>query len=267
MRIVRDMVFWVSYIKKLICNRFLSTADMIIVSNPNIVNTSKVLKLHKDKCQIVPYGIDTAHFEFKQNNKRSEILKDLNINEGKLILFVGRLNRYKGVMNLLKALSKLPNEYKLVLISTYDLDLEMEEFVTNNNLSSRIVHYNNISDEMLPFYYSGCDVFAMPSTDRAEAFGLVAVEAMACGLPVVTTELGTGTSFHNINGVTGRIIAPNDIDSLADSIENICNNPDQYNSKTIRNRAEEFSLDKFKAKWTKIIIENDFIRSAEEKSN
>ena len=241
--------------QKLICNRFLSNADIIIASNPNIIETSKVLRIHQDKCRIVPYGIDTKHFEFKQNNKRAEILKDLNIHEGKLFLFVGRLNRYKGIMNLLKALSKLPDEYKLVIISTYEMDLEMKEFINNNSLSSRIMHYNNVTNDMLPFYYSACDVFTMPSTDRAEAFGLVAVEAMACGLPVITTELGTGTSFHNINGVTGKIIEPNNVQALVESIREICENEGRFTKDKIISRANEFSLDKFKVNWENIIKE------------
>ncbi len=93
----------------------------------------------------------------------------------------------------------------------------------------------------------------MPSTDRAEAFGLVAVEAMACGLPVISTELGTGTSYHNIDGKTGCVVQPKDVNLLIESIKEICYNPERYSRNIIRERALDFSLQKFKALWLQTI--------------
>jgi len=87
--------------------------------------------------------------------------------------------------------------------------------------------------------------FVLPSIDRGEAFGLVVVEAMACGVPVVTTELGTGTSFHNIDGVTGRVVPPKDEKALANAIAEICEHEYKYDPQVIRKRAEEFSAERF----------------------
>ncbi len=120
-------------------------------------------------------------------------------------------------------------------------------------IGCRVKFYKGVKYEELPKYYRSADVFCMPSTDRGEAFGLVAVEAMTCGIPIITTELGTGTSYHNIDGLTGRVIEKNSEVQLKDAIFDICNNKMRYNDRVIRDRALDFSLDKFKENWCNLL--------------
>jgi rhamnosyl/mannosyltransferase len=75
-----------------------------------------------------------------------------------------------------------------------------------------------VANPDLPPYYAACDLFVFPSSERSEAFGLVQLEAMVSGKPVVTTELGTGTSFVTQNGVTGLVVSPRDPALLAEAV-------------------------------------------------
>ena len=239
--------------QKFIGKRFLSNADLILVSNPNIIESSIVLSEFKGKCKVLPYGIDTDKYKFRENNKKEEILSRFDSQDCKLMLFVGRMARYKGVENILKAMCNLEDKYKLVIVSNDEMNEELKEYIRKNNLKKRIVQYKGIGDDMISYYYSACDVLLMPSIDRAEAFGLVAVEAMACSLPVITTQLYTGTSYHNIDGVTGHIIEPNNIEQIVESVQDICNAYSGYNKEIIRKRALDFSEEKFRVKFLEII--------------
>jgi rhamnosyl/mannosyltransferase len=75
-----------------------------------------------------------------------------------------------------------------------------------------------LSDDELPLYYQAADVFALPSNSRAEAFGMVILEAMASGLPILSTEIGTATSWINRHGETGFVVPPRQPDALARAI-------------------------------------------------
>jgi glycosyltransferase involved in cell wall biosynthesis len=82
-----------------------------------------------------------------------------------------------------------------------------------------------LPDQAVNAYYKACDIFVLPSHLRSEAFGLVQLEAMCCKKPVISTELGTGTSFVNINGKTGITVRPNDVESLSKAITYLIDNP------------------------------------------
>jgi rhamnosyl/mannosyltransferase len=88
------------------------------------------------------------------------------------------------------------------------------------------VHFAGyIPDDELIAYYDACDVFTMPSTDRSEAFGLVQLEAMHLGKPVVGTRLGTGVEFVNIDGETGVLVAPRDAIALRAALQRLIGDP------------------------------------------
>ena len=248
-----DNVKWgiVGYLyQKTIARQFLKKMDLILVSNPNIVTSSMELRRVKNKCVVLPLGVDTDHFQ-----KTMLDADDLHVidQSKKKIVFVGRFSRYKGLNVLLNAFSQLDENYQLILVSKDRIPNNSKEIIEKNRMNSRVIHLNNISHTELPKYYSVADVFVMPSTDRGEAFGLVAVEAMACGIPVITTELGTGTSYHNIDGVTGKVIQPNDIIELREAILEICENPERFDEGAIRKRALEFDQKIFEQKLIEIL--------------
>ena len=96
-----------------------------------------------------------------------------------------------------------------------------------NDLNDKILFLGELPDQAVNAYYKACDIFVLPSHLRSEAFGLVQLEAMCCKKPVISTELGTGTSFVNINGKTGMTVRPNDVIALSNAINYLIDHPEK----------------------------------------
>ena len=223
-----------------ITTRFLKDADKILVSSPNLIDSSPTLRKFKSRCQVLPLGVDEHHFYYRQDNYRSRLLLQ---GESTLLMFVGRMSRYKGFHVILDVLKDLDVSFRLVVVSKDPYRAKDAKFIKKHHLESRITKISDAGYKELPYYYSSADMLLMPSTDRAEAFGLVAVEAMACSVPVITTELGTGTSYHNIDGVTGRVISPGSSKDLYDAILDVMHSPPD--KEAVHNRALDFSIETF----------------------
>jgi glycosyltransferase involved in cell wall biosynthesis len=232
--------------------RFLKQMDIVVATSPNITKSSPALRRMKH-VEIIPLGVDTDHFHYQGNNMRGQLVEELGRQsvDTRVVLFVGRIARYKGVRELIDAVSKLPENYCLIVVSGDNTD-EIEQYAALKNLSHRLLIHDKVSYDDLPKYYSAADVLCMPSIDKGEAFGLVAIEAMACGVPVITTELGTGSSYHNLDGITGRVIQPKSVSQLSESITEICENKEKFSSEIIRRRAMDFSMEQFYDGWERI---------------
>ncbi len=246
--------------EKIVTKRFLNHMNHIVATSPNIKKTSNHLKKRKN-VTVIPLGVDIQLFNENGEDMRREIMKsilerkpDVKSESIKVLLYVGRMARYKGVKELVSALSMCPDTYYLVVISSDDVKLLMD-YSEEHAVSHRVLIYQHVLYKDLPKFYRSADIVCMPSTDRGEAFGLVALEAMACGIPVITTELGTGTSYHNINGTTGLVIRPRDERALFDGIMHITNNKQRFIPQEIRKRAVEFSMDEFEKKWISFLRE------------
>ncbi|MGB9834914.1 MAG: glycosyltransferase, partial [bacterium] len=125
------------------------------------------------------------------------------------------------------------------------------------HLEERVVFIPPVKDEELPSIYRGADVFALPSIARSEAFGLVACEAMACGVPVITTEIGTGTSFYNVNEETGLVVKPRNPAQLGQAIQKIleASGEKKWKEATRERILSDFSQRKFLDLWESLILE------------
>ncbi len=200
--IVRQKKAFLLY--KPIFKRILEKASAIIVAAPQM-KESEMLKQFQDKCIVIPYGIDT-------NIKINSIKPKKPI-----VLFVGRLVYYKGAEYLIKAMENIDAE--LIIVGDGPLKNKLMQ------ISSKPVFLGEVSDEKLDELYNSCNVFVLPSVEKSEAFGIVQLEAMLRGKPVISTELGTGTSFVNIHRKTGLVIEPRNISQLKSAIEKILNNP------------------------------------------
>jgi len=246
---------FIGYIyNQLFVRRFLDTMDRIVVTSPNIVKSSNVLKDHKEKTTVIPLFVNVSHFYPRNSNKREYLLSLLPKTIEKIVLYIGRLVPYKGLEYLIQAMTELNEKYGLLIIGEGPKREELTRIAEKLKLKKRVIFLNHVSYEELPEYYSSADVFVLPSISRAEAFGLVALEAMACGIPVITTELGTGTSYHNIHGKTGIVVPPKDSKSLSYAIEKICReNWKGTKSSIILSRAKEFSLNRFVEKIMEIL--------------
>ena len=196
--------------------RVLARADRIIAATPNYAQSSPYLSQMAEKCVTIPYGIDLARFENVGMPRAGVIRSRYGY---PLLLFVGRLRYYKGLQYLLKAMREI--EARLLVVGTGVMAGEWQALAGELGLGDRVTFLGDVSDDDLSLYYHACDLFVLPASHRSEAFGLVQVEAMACGKPVVCTELGTGTSYVNVHGETGLVVPPRDPQALAGAINQL----------------------------------------------
>jgi rhamnosyl/mannosyltransferase len=132
---------------------------------------------------------------------------------------VGRLRHYKGLHVLLDALPQI--DAHLLVIGSGMMEAEWRRQAEAAGLRDKVTFWGDRPDADKIAAYYAADLFVLPSTNRAEAFGIVLVEAMACGLPLVSTELGTGTSFVNQHEETGLVVPPDDAPALAAAINRL----------------------------------------------
>lgn len=169
--------------------------------------------------RVVPYGFDPAQLVWNERAraKKAELLARA---AGRPIVFtLGRHVYYKGFDVLLRAIADI--DALLIIGGTGPLSAELKRQAAAPGLRDRVVFAGYIPDEELIAYYDACDVFTMPSTDRSEAFGLVQLEAMHLGKPVVSTRLGTGVEFVNVQGETGLLVPPGDAPALREAIRRL----------------------------------------------
>ncbi|MBI2849008.1 MAG: glycosyltransferase [Chloroflexi bacterium] len=203
---------WLRFYKPFL-RRILNRADAIIVSSPQYISTSGYLPAVAGKCSVIPFGIDTARFD----NASADAVNGVRQRyRPPIVLFVGKLRYYKGIPYLLEAMKQV--EATLLVVGSGPMAGPWQNLVEVKGLGQKVIFLGEVGDELLPALYHASDVFVLPSCERAEAFGFVLLEAMACGLPVISTELGTGTSFVNLNGQTGLVVPPRDPDALAEAI-------------------------------------------------
>lgn len=199
-------------------NAFFSRAKRIIASSLNYIESSPILSKWKQKCIPIPYGIDAKFFS--PASSRDDIVSKIIEKYGKrIVLFVGVLRYYKGLNVLLEAMKYVDG--KLIIIGRGQEWQNLNKIIYSYKLHNRVIMEGSVTNFNLLPYYRACDVFVLPSIYRSEAFGIVLLEAMACGKPVISTELGTGTSWVNQHNVTGLVVPPGDPKALADAINRI----------------------------------------------
>ncbi len=194
--------------------RLLRRVQRIIVSSPNYLESSAVLREFRYKCRVVPFGIERTRFLAASAEQGLAIRA--RYGGGPLILFVGVLRYYKGLHYLLEAMPQIPA--RLLIVGDGPMRGALQAQASALRLGDKVIFAGRVADEELPAYYRAADVFVLPASERSEAFGLVQLEAMTSGLPVVSTELGTGTSFVNLHGESGLVVPPKDPAALAQAI-------------------------------------------------
>ncbi|WP_156173068.1 glycosyltransferase [Kosmotoga pacifica] len=230
----------------MVASPFLSTAGKIIATSPQMLRTSPLLNQFQNKSTIIPLFVDDKlftpygeFFDFTDYGLRVS-------SNMKLVLYVGRFGRYKGLEYLVKAFNLLPKQYLLILVGDGPLKPFIQKLIKHYDLNNRVFMLPHLKYFDLAKLYRTVDVFVLPSIDRGEAFGLVALEAMASGVPVITTILGTGTTFHNLHNKTGLHVPPMNSEALAEAIMKIIDeNWKVSHHDVILKRAKEFSLNKF----------------------
>lgn len=198
---------------------FLRQVERIVPTSLPLLETSKTLAPFRDKCTVIPLGIDPASYPKVSKNSLQHWKAKLG--QG-FVLFVGVLRHYKGLTTLLEAASYL--NLPVVIAGTGPLQTELQALVLQKHLKQ--VHLlGSVSEEDKIALYSLCQMVVLPSHSRAEAFGVSLLEGLMHRKPLISTELGTGTSYVNQHGKTGLVIPPNDPPALADAITQLHANP------------------------------------------
>lgn len=193
--------------------KFLKRADVIITATQGHIDSSAFLPAFREKCRVIPYGIDAdKYINSPAKPILTEKLRDKNAVK---VLFTGRLVYYKGADVLLRSFEKV-HGCELFMVGTGSLREELE--TQAQNLGGRVHFLGVLSDEDLKAAFRDCDIFVLPSVANSEAFGIVQLEAMVYGKPVINTSLPTGVPFVSIHGETGITVPPSDENALADAL-------------------------------------------------
>lgn len=192
-------------------------ADVIVGTTPTYISASPDLGSVQDKCTYVPIGIKPVVF-----NEEGALAIRQRFPGKSLILSIGRLVPYKGFSVLIKAMKYLPEKYHLIIGGKGPLQKELEELIVSEGLGGRVTLEGYLPDSSLPDYYGASHIFVLSSIMKTEAFGIVQIEAMSCGKPVVATLIpGSGVSWVNEDGQSGRNVPVGDPRAMAAAIENI----------------------------------------------
>jgi len=223
--------------------KFLEKAEIILATSPNYVESSEYLREFKSKCRVVPLGIDLERFGIPQD-KREHYEKAKKERDKIQVVFVGMLRYYKGLHFLIEAMKEINADLKIIGKGPEENSLRKQ--VIESRLKDKIRFLGEISDEALVKELYLSDVFCLPSHLRSEAYGLSQIEAMACGLPVVSTNLDTGVPFINKDGESGIIVEKASPKALADAINFLINNPNKR--KEMGEKAKKRAYELFGAK-------------------
>ncbi len=198
-------------------------ADLVIGFTENHLRASKYAHLFQGKGVVIPYPFDAGRLsEDRMNHDLYGKLQE-NFREKHLVFTLGRLIYYKGFHHLIEAARYLSDDYRIVIGGSGPLKEELEGRIKEAGLETRVTLAGRIPNEDLSAWYRAARVFCLPSTHKSEMFGVVQLEAMACGTPVVSTDIpGSGVPLVNIDGRTGRVVPVADPESLAGAIRFIC---------------------------------------------
>jgi glycosyltransferase involved in cell wall biosynthesis len=224
-----------------IFNLFMSRCKAVIATSPNYVETSPVLRRYRHLCKVIPYGIAPDRLAAPDRS----VLTDLRRRYGpRIVVAVGRLVYYKGFEYLVRAMRSV-NGHALI-IGDGPLREELKSLAVSTGVGDRVTFVGEKCGNDLVPYFHAADVFALPSIARSEAFGIVQLEAMACGKPVINTKLDSGVPFVSLDGVTGLSVPPAEPQALAAAINELLDNHAlrfKYGQAGRRRVAQEFQLD------------------------
>jgi glycosyltransferase involved in cell wall biosynthesis len=187
-------------------------ADCVIVSSRALAADSPLVR-HARHLAVIPFGIDLERYRRTDAQRIARVEAIRRSTPAPRLLFVGRLVYYKGLHVLLEAAKDWPGT--VLIAGDGPLEPELRARAAASGLAERVKFLGRVSDEDLPAYYQASDAFVLPSIARTETFGVVQVEAMAAGLPVVSTRLPTGVPWVNQHGVSGLVVPPGDASALA----------------------------------------------------
>jgi len=200
-------------------NRFLSSVEQIVATSPNYLQSSEVLQKFKEKTTVIPLGLDP---DTTLAISRVETQRWSTVFPRPFFLFVGVLRYYKGIHVLLEAANRVTAD--VVIVGEGPMESILKARARDLKLTN--VHFvGSVSERDKTALLQLCLALVFPSHLRSEAFGLSLVEAQMAGKPMISCEMGTGTSYVNLDGVTGLVVPPGDVAGLAAAMNDLLRNP------------------------------------------
>ena len=222
--------------------RFLNSINCVVATSKNYLVTSKVLSKIAKKVHVIPIGIDINSYpilDLKKNEKFCEKLPE------NFFVFIGSMRYYKGLKIAIDGIEN--TKINLALAGIGEIENELKRIVKKRNLKN-VFFLGKVSESEKVCLLHKAFGFIFPSHLRAEAFGISLLEAAAFGKPLISCEIGTGTSFVNKNNVTGLVIKPSCPVQLRNAMEFLINNP--LRAKEMGENARIRSLKYFNSKET-----------------
>ena len=211
-------------------------AERIVGTTPVYVAQSKALAHVQDKVTYVPIGIDPIIVD---PAKVAEI--QARYPGKKIVYSLGRLVPYKGYTYLIQAAQFLPDDYIILIGGKGPLQESLQAGINSLHLQDKVKLLGFVADEEHAALYGAAKVFVMSSVMKTEAFGIVQIEAMSTGTPVVATKIPeSGVSWVNEDGISGLNVEPEDPKALAEAVRSICEDPVRYQVFS-KNAKERFS--------------------------
>lgn len=201
-------------------HRFLGSVDRIVATSPKYIASSEVLRRYHDKVQVVPLGLTRSYYPTPDETVVRKWKERIGT---PFFLFVGVFRYYKGLPVLLEAMRR--SGYPVVFVGDGPLGKDIRAQAQRLGLAN--AHFTgSIPDVDKMALIQLCEAIVFPSPNRAEAFGMSLLEGAMMGKPMISCEIGTGTSYVNVHGETGLVVAPNDPDELAQAMHALWRNPE-----------------------------------------
>lgn len=201
-------------------HKFLRSVDAIVATSPNYLATSPVLRHYADKTSVIPIGLERDSYP----QPRAECVAAWRERFGnRFFLFVGMLRYYKGLHILLEAMRGV--DFPVVIVGAGPIEAQLREHAAN--LGLRNTHFlGALPEEDKVALLELCLAVVFPSHLRSEAFGISLLEGAMYGKPMISSEIGTGTSYINIDSETGLVVPPGDPEALRSAMQYLLEHPD-----------------------------------------
>jgi len=201
--------------------RFLDSATRIVATSPNYYATSDILDRYPGRVEIIPIGIEEFSYPPASRVRACEERVRRSYGEG-FFLFVGMLRYYKGLHLLLEAVRDAA--YRVVIVGSGPVEPELREQAAVSKLDN-VVFGGQVDEPVKMALFRLCRGVVFPSYLRAEAFGVTLLEGAMSGKPLISAEIGSGTSHVNVDGETGLVIPPGCSQALREAMDRLYYNP------------------------------------------
>jgi glycosyltransferase involved in cell wall biosynthesis len=200
-------------------HRFLQSVDAIVATSPNYLGSSTVLDRYRDKTRVITFGLDKSSYPEPDQERLDRWRAKVG---PKFFLFVGVLRYYKGLHILLDAVAG--TNYPVVIVGAGPIEQELKDHAERLGLK-KVMFVGRVDELDKVALLKLCYAVAFPSHLRSEAFGISLLEGAMFGKPMISSEIGTGTTYINIHQQTGLVVPPSDPEALRAAMRTLWDDP------------------------------------------